>query len=110
MIAARGALAVAATLVFALGAASASQAREPAPDHPNVVVVMTDDQTVESLRVMPKVQRLIGDEGVTFANNFAANPICCPSRSTFLSGRYSHNTGVLRNRHPAGGCAAYDGT
>lgn len=75
---------------------------------PNIVVVMTDDQTVESMRVMPKVQALLADKGITFANSFASNPICCPSRATFLTGRYAHNTGVLRNSAPNGGFDALD--
>ncbi len=101
----RACIAAAALALLAALAAPASAA-----ERPNVVVVMTDDQTVESMRVMPKVQKLIGDEGVTFANNFAANPICCPSRSTFLSGQYSHTTGVLRNSPPFGGFTAFDGS
>ncbi len=80
------------------------------PERPNVVVLMTDDQTVESLRVMPQTQRLIADEGVSFANNFASNPLCCPSRSTYLTGQYAHNHGVLRNGDPNGGFSALDGT
>src|ERR687895_276278 len=40
-----------------------------AATRPNVVVIMTDDQTVESLRVMPKTLRLIG-AGTTFSNSF----------------------------------------
>ncbi|MGH6886897.1 MAG: sulfatase family protein, partial [Geminicoccales bacterium] len=75
---------------------------------PNVVVVMSDDQTVESLRVMPKLDRLLADEGITFTNAFAANPVCCPSRATFLTGQYSHNNGVLRNAPPNGGHVALD--
>ncbi|MDQ3103443.1 MAG: sulfatase [Actinomycetota bacterium] len=75
---------------------------------PNVVVVMTDDQTVESMRVMPKVQALLAEKGITFANSFASNPVCCPSRGTFLTGRYAHNTGVLRNSAPNGGFDALD--
>ena len=31
---------------------------------------MTDDQTVESMRVMPNVRSLLADQGVTFDNNF----------------------------------------
>jgi N-acetylglucosamine-6-sulfatase len=81
--------------------------QEPAP---NVVVVMTDDQTVESLRAMPRTERLLAERGVEFANNFVTNPICCPSRATFLTGRYPHNHGVLRNGAPNGGYARLDGT
>ncbi|MGH8900355.1 MAG: sulfatase family protein [Egibacteraceae bacterium] len=64
---------------------------------PNIVVVMTDDQTVESVQMMPNVKRLLGEQGVTFRNSFASFPLCCPSRATFLTGQYSHNHGVLSN-------------
>jgi arylsulfatase A-like enzyme len=80
------------------------------PSRPNVVVLMTDDQTVESMRVMTNVKRLLADHGVTFDNSFASFPLCCPSRATFLTGRYAHNHGVLSNRPPAGGYRALDGS
>jgi N-acetylglucosamine-6-sulfatase len=61
---------------------------------PNVVVIESDDQTVESLRVMEHVRTLLGDEGATFRNSFVNFPLCCPSRATFLTGQYAHNHGV----------------
>jgi len=74
------------------------------PDRrPNVVVVMTDDQTLRSMRAMPRTRALIGDAGATFTNSFVSNPRCCPSRATFLTGQYSHNHGVLTNGPPSGG-------
>jgi N-acetylglucosamine-6-sulfatase len=66
---------------------------------PNVVVIMTDDQTVKSLRVMPKVERLLADKGATFANSFVGLSLCCPSRATFLTGQYAHNHHVFTNNH-----------
>jgi N-acetylglucosamine-6-sulfatase len=75
---------------------------------PNVVVVMTDDQTVESLRVMGNVKALLADEGTTFHNSFASFSLCCPSRATFLTGQYAHNHGVMGNAPPAGGYARLD--
>jgi N-acetylglucosamine-6-sulfatase len=74
----------------------------------NVVVIMTDDQTVESLRVMDKVDRLLAARGTTFTNSFVGFALCCPSRATFLTGQYGHNHGVLGNQPPDGGYAKLD--
>ncbi|MGH2953733.1 MAG: sulfatase family protein [Solirubrobacterales bacterium] len=80
----------------------ARAAKAPA-ERPNVVAVMTDDQTVESMRVMPKVQAKLGAKGITFENSLTNWPLCCPSRATFLTGQYAHNHGVLGNQPPQGG-------
>lgn len=70
---------------------------------PNVLVVMTDDQTLESLRVMPNVNRQLAGEGTTFASYYVSFANCCPSRATYLTGQYSHNNGVEDNLPPLGG-------
>jgi arylsulfatase A-like enzyme len=75
---------------------------------PNVLVIMTDDQTVESLRVMANVKTLLADQGATFDNSFASFSLCCPSRATFLTGQYAHNHGVMGNAPPEGGYAKLD--
>jgi N-acetylglucosamine-6-sulfatase len=98
--------AVLAILVLATGSPSAGQA----PARPNVVVVMSDDQTVESLRVMANVRTLLQGQGTTFDSSFASYPLCCPSRSTFLTGQYAHNHGVLSNQPPLGGFTKLDHT
>jgi N-acetylglucosamine-6-sulfatase len=81
-----------------------------APPRPNIVVLETDDQTLAEMEVLPAVKRLIGDEGVTFDNNFDAFSLCCPSRATFLTGQYSHNNGVRGNALPDGGYEKLDHT
>jgi len=63
---------------------------------------MTDDQTVDDLRVMPQTRALLADPGTTFENSFVSYPLCCPSRSTFLTGQYAHNHGVVANAGPDG--------
>jgi len=75
---------------------------------PNLVLVLTDDQTLESLRVMPQTRHLIGDAGTTFTNAFVSFPLCCPSRATLLTGQYTHNHGVRGNVPPRGGVGALD--
>lgn len=83
----------------------------------NVVLILTDDQTLESMRVMPRVQAHLAAQGTTFANAFATYPLCCPARATLLTGQYSHNHGVVNNvavrsapNPPIGGSAALDHT
>jgi N-acetylglucosamine-6-sulfatase len=75
---------------------------------PNVVVFMTDDQTLESLRVMRNVNRLLARKGTTFTQAVVSFPLCCPSRATFLTGQYAHNHRVLSNVAPHGGYARLD--
>ena len=79
-----------------------------AAGRPNIVVIMTDDQTVESMRVMPQTRDLIGSAGVTFDNNMVTYALCCPSRATFLTGQYPHNHGVRSNAPPDGGHTKLD--
>jgi N-acetylglucosamine-6-sulfatase len=73
-----------------------------------VVVVMSDDQTVESMRVMGNVNGRLAAFGVTFANSFASFPLCCPSRATLLTGQYAHNHGTMGNGPPEGGFAKFN--
>lgn len=75
------------------------------PDaRPNVVVVLTDDQSIDSLPrdppAMPYLQGRIedpSDHWVGFTNAFLSTPMCCPTRATLLTGRYAEHTGVLDN-------------
>ena len=73
----------------------------------NIVLIVTDDQRADTLRFMPNVERLLADHGVTFRNAFVTTPLCCPSRASILTGRYSRHTGVLDNFGPNGGAAAF---
>jgi N-acetylglucosamine-6-sulfatase len=75
---------------------------------PNVVLILTDDQRRDTLAAMPTVERELVGGGVTFTDAIAVNPLCCPSRASFLTGRYSHSTGVYDNRAPNGGARSFD--
>ncbi len=70
---------------------------------PNIVFIMSDDQDVETMQYMPRVQELLADRGMTFENAFVTEPQCCPSNVTMLTGQYAHNHGVLNNFYPTGG-------
>ena len=62
---------------------------------PNIVVILTDDQdiTMGGTTPLKAARQLIAESGAEFTNAFATTPICCPSRSSVLTGRYLHNTG-----------------
>ncbi len=49
---------------------SASSTATAAQTRPNVLVLMTDDQSLESMRVMANVRGLLAASGTTFANSF----------------------------------------
>jgi arylsulfatase A-like enzyme len=74
---------------------------------PNIVFVMTDDQTASSIGIQRNVG-LIRGQGATFTQAIASYPLCCPSRATYLSGQYSHNHGVIHNAGPFGGYIHFD--
>ena len=101
---------LAVSVASAVPLGSAALARSSKPQRPNIVVLETDDQTVESLRVMPNVQRLLAARGVTFDSSFVSFSLCCPSRATFLTGQYAHNHGVFGNSPPQGGYYKLDGS
>lgn len=70
-------------------------------DMPNVLVIVTDDQRAgDTMFAMPETRHYFQREGVKYPNGFSVTPLCCPSRSTILTGRYAHNTGVHRNVLP----------
>jgi N-acetylglucosamine-6-sulfatase len=98
-LAAAPAVGLAGVLALASGCGSGSAPEPPAPaaHRPNVLVLMTDDQTTSDLRVMPRTRRLLADEGTSFTRFYTSYPLCCPSRTTFLTGQYAHNTGVQGN-------------
>jgi arylsulfatase A-like enzyme len=70
---------------------------------PNILFVMTDDQTVRemscyghALPPTPNMDR-IANGGTRFANCFATNALCAPSRATVLTGCLSHIHGIRGN-------------
>jgi N-acetylglucosamine-6-sulfatase len=77
-------------------------ARPSSSGRPNIVFILTDDLALNLVQYMPHVIKMQKD-GVTFANYFVTDSLCCPSRSSIFTGRYPHDTGVFKNTGIDGG-------
>ena len=85
----------------ASGASRQEEAAAQTPtDQPNIIFVLTDDLDYASAQQMPQIGSLVRDEGASFENAFVSFSVCCPSRSTILTGLYAHNGGVKGNSPP----------
>jgi N-acetylglucosamine-6-sulfatase len=97
-------------VVAIAGSAAASRApatTEPDP-RPNVLIVLTDDQTLDTLptdpAAMPWLQSQLEDPSehwLWFPRAVASTPLCCPSRATILTGRFDTHTNVRDNTQGA---------
>ena len=96
-----GLLCIAVALVPAGGEAKKRKKAKQA--RPNIVLIMDDDQSVNLQQFLTKTNAAIAGKGVTFDNSFVNYSLCCPSRSTMLTGQYAHNHGVRGNQPPTGG-------
>ena len=75
---------------------------------PNIVVIITDQQAADAMSCAgnehlrtPAMDRVAGG-GVLFRNAYCAHPLCTPARMCMMTGRHSHETGVVFNcmTHP----------
>jgi Sulfatase len=70
---------------------------------PNILWILADDLDwdfkQDRLDIMPNLKKL-REQGVHFINHVAAQPVCGPSRSSLLQGRFPHNVGYYQNLDP----------
>lgn len=106
----------------AVGTSSAAAAAAPAtastaiaPDRPvtasagkrpNVVLFLTDDMRPDEMRFLPKTQAWLRKRGVKFTDARSPHPLCCPARTSLLTGEFAQNNGVKSNQGPMGGFKA----
>jgi len=70
------------------------------PDKPHILIFNPDQWRGDVLghmgdkaAVTPNLDQLVSEEGVSFRNAFCQNPVCSPSRCSFMTGWYPHVRG-----------------
>ena len=71
---------------------------------PNVLVIITDQQFSDAMSCArgreyihtPHMDAL-AENGMRFTRAYAPNPLCVPMRTSMMTGRYPHQTGILSN-------------
>lgn len=78
-------------------------------ERPNIIFIMSDDHAYQAISCYgselietPGIDRL-ASEGMRFDRAFVTNSICAPSRAVILTGKHSHQNGVIQNGIPFDG-------
>jgi choline-sulfatase len=88
-------------IIFGLG--SCSDAGKKAPEHPNILVIMTDQQSASMMSctgnrwLRTPVMDDIASNGIRFIRAYATNPVSAPSRFSLQTGRYPSEIGMREN-------------
>ena len=97
-------------LVIVLLATLACSVPAFAANRPNILLVITDQQSADVMSCRMGNQYIntpamdsLAASGVLFTRAYASNPLCMPLRNSLFTGRYPHETGVTKNGRPEGG-------
>ena len=84
--------------LFAIFLLSVLPLKADSVDQKNIVLIICDDLNdyIEGLgghpqAITPNIKQL-AQEGISFTNAHSNNPVCAPSRSSFLTGIYPHTS------------------
>ncbi len=86
-------------LAVLAGLSGIANAQEAQPSRPNVIFIMLDDMGaidgIENIK-MPNLD-LLRKSSVSFSKANCPAPLCMPSRASFFTGIYPHNSGAYSN-------------
>jgi arylsulfatase A-like enzyme len=97
---------ISATAAVLAGTALVSNAQKPSSARPNVLMIITDEQSLWTLSAyggaLPGTPHIdsIGKEGAIFRNFFVTSAVCTPSRGCYMTGQYPHTHGAVHNDLP----------
>ncbi len=90
-------------LPFIFGFGSCINSSDNVPAHPNILVIMTDQQNASMMSctgnkwLKTPTLDAIASEGIRFTRAYATNPVCVPSRFSLITGRYPSEIGMREN-------------
>jgi arylsulfatase A-like enzyme len=69
---------------------------------PNILIICTDQHRngflgLDGARVQTPSLDALAQKGIRFTRSYCTTPLCCPSRSSFVTGLMPHSTGVTTN-------------
>ena len=98
-------------LLLILACFLGSGLRVPGAGRPNVILIISDDQTYRDFGFMgnrrvrtPNLDRLAG-RSARYVNGYVPTSVCSPSLATLLTGLYPHQHGIHYNHPPPGNSA-----
>lgn len=90
-------------MVLILGLSACEKNKPETGQKPNIVLIFTDQQNADMLSVAgtegletPSMD-FLADHGIRFTQAYCTSPVCAPARSSIISGRMPHETGVEWN-------------
>ncbi len=94
------------TTVLFIGEQAALLAQSDSSDRPNIIVLLTDQQSASMMSVTgnesldtPEMDRLARN-GVRFERAYVTNPVCYPARFSLMTGRMPSDAGIRYNGDP----------
>jgi arylsulfatase A-like enzyme len=82
-------------MLLALVWACAPARTAPEKQKPNVLIVVSDDERIDSNDGTPRLYHWFSSAGQIFSRAYVTTPTCCPSRASIFTGKYVHNHGVM---------------
>jgi len=90
-------------IMTGLGACSYFGKQKTDNARPNVLLIFTDQQNITMMSAAgnpylstPAMDK-IAEQGVMFMQSYCTSPVCGPARSSIITGRMPHETGVEWN-------------
>ena len=94
------------TLIFFVALLQNYKVFAQSNSQPNVLIIMTDQQFADAMSCVmgnqylhtPNMDRL-AENGIRFTRAYSPDPLCKPMRTSMMTGRFPHETGVLTNEN-----------